>query len=93
MAGLSGHIEILEKLWDPANKLQLKPEELRNELWVSKTSPDKWLVTWQEEVATLKYSGNCRGGLKSENTPYLFKKCVISTLTELRIYHVVPGNI
>jgi hypothetical protein len=30
------HVEILEKLWDWAKKLQLKPEELRMELFLSK---------------------------------------------------------
>ena len=31
-----GHVELLEKQWYWAKKLQLKPEELRNELLLSK---------------------------------------------------------
>ena len=31
-----GDVEVLQKLWDWAKELQLKPEELRNEVWLSK---------------------------------------------------------
>jgi len=31
-----GQVEIIEKLWHWAEKLQLKPEDLRNELLLSK---------------------------------------------------------
>jgi hypothetical protein len=31
-----GHVEVLEKIWDWAKKPQLKPEELTNELLLSK---------------------------------------------------------
>jgi len=31
-----GHVEILKKLWHWAKELQLKPEELRNEVLLSK---------------------------------------------------------
>jgi hypothetical protein len=31
-----GHVEVLEKLWEWAKELQLKPEELRNQLLLSK---------------------------------------------------------
>jgi hypothetical protein len=35
-AAESGQVGILEKLWDWAKELKLKPEELRNELLLSK---------------------------------------------------------
>jgi ankyrin repeat protein len=44
MAVKEGHVEVLEKLWDLAKELQLKPEELRNELLVSKINFDQ--TTW-----------------------------------------------
>ena len=36
IAALSGHVEILEELWDWPKELHLKPEELRNEVWLLK---------------------------------------------------------
>jgi hypothetical protein len=36
MAAGEGQVVILEKLWDFAKDLQLKPDELRNEVLVSK---------------------------------------------------------
>jgi ankyrin repeat protein len=36
LAAANGHFELLQKLWDWGKKLQLKPEELRNEVLVSK---------------------------------------------------------
>jgi ankyrin repeat protein len=36
MAAECGQVVILEKLWDFAKELQLKPEELRNEVLLSK---------------------------------------------------------
>ena len=41
MTAKRGHIKILEKLWDWAKNLQLKPEELRNQLWLSKDNSGK----------------------------------------------------
>jgi hypothetical protein len=35
-AAQMGRIQILQKLWEWAKELQLKPEELQNELWLSK---------------------------------------------------------
>jgi hypothetical protein len=32
-----GVVELLEKLWDMAQELHLKPEDLRNVLWLSKS--------------------------------------------------------
>jgi hypothetical protein len=32
-----GDVELLEKLWNCAKELHLKPEDLRNVLWVSKS--------------------------------------------------------
>ena len=39
-------VEILEKLWDWAKELQLKPEELRNELLLSKDESKE--TAWHE---------------------------------------------
>jgi len=36
IAAREGHVKVLEKLWYWAKELQLKPEELRNEVWLSK---------------------------------------------------------
>jgi ankyrin repeat protein len=36
LVAADGHVEILEKLWEWGKKLQLKPEELRNEVFVPK---------------------------------------------------------
>jgi hypothetical protein len=36
IAAQNGRINILQKLWDWAGELQLKPEDLRNEVWLSK---------------------------------------------------------
>jgi ankyrin repeat protein len=41
MAAREGHVEVLEKLWDLAKELQLKPEVLRNEMLVSKNNFDQ----------------------------------------------------
>ena len=41
MAVESVKVQVLEKLWDWAKELQLKPEELRNELWLSKDNSGK----------------------------------------------------
>jgi ankyrin repeat protein len=38
MAAKRGPIEVIEKLWDWAKDLQLTPEELKNQLWLSKDS-------------------------------------------------------
>jgi hypothetical protein len=35
-AAEGGQVEILEKLWDWAKELQLKPKEFRNELFLSR---------------------------------------------------------
>jgi ankyrin repeat protein len=35
-AAKRGHVEVLQKLWDWTKNLQEKPEELRNQLWLSK---------------------------------------------------------
>jgi hypothetical protein len=40
-----GHVEVLEKLWDWAKNLQIKPEELRNRLWLSKDNYGE--TAWQ----------------------------------------------
>ena len=47
--------EILEKLWNWAKELQLKPEELRNELFLSKDEFNKTACKRQQEEAKLKY--------------------------------------
>jgi hypothetical protein len=36
MAAFGGHVEVIQKLWCLAKKLQLTPEELRNEVLLSK---------------------------------------------------------
>ena len=41
MAAGSGNYEILEKLWVWANELQLKPKELRNEVWLLEDNSGK----------------------------------------------------
>jgi ankyrin repeat protein len=41
MAAREGHVEVLDKLWDLAKELQLKPEKLRNEMLVSKNNFDQ----------------------------------------------------
>jgi len=41
MAAEGIHIELLETLWDFAKELQLKAEELRNQLWLSKEKSGK----------------------------------------------------
>jgi ankyrin repeat protein len=41
LAAADGHVEILQKLWEWGKELQLKPEELRNELLVSKSILNK----------------------------------------------------
>ena len=35
MAAGEGDVELLEKLWDWAKELQVKPEDLRNKFWLS----------------------------------------------------------
>jgi hypothetical protein len=45
-AAISGDIEVLERLWNWAKELQLKPEELRNELLFSKGRFGK--MPWRE---------------------------------------------
>ena len=47
-AAQGGHVEVLEKLWDWANELLLKPEELRNEILLSKDVFEK--TAWQKAV-------------------------------------------
>jgi len=44
MAAGEGHVEVLEKLWEWARELQLKPEELKNQFWLSKDSSGR--TTW-----------------------------------------------
>jgi len=41
VAAEGGQIELLEKMWDWAKELQLKPEELRNQLWLTKHNSGK----------------------------------------------------
>jgi len=36
MAERRGHLELLDKLWDWAKELELKPVDLMNEVWLSK---------------------------------------------------------
>ena len=36
MAARESHVEVLEKLWEWAKELQLKPEDFRKDLWLSK---------------------------------------------------------
>jgi hypothetical protein len=35
MAARRNHVEVLEKPWESAKELQLKPQELMNQLWLS----------------------------------------------------------
>ena len=60
-----GHTELLEKLWDRAKELQLNPEELRNELLLSK---DEFKETgWHKAAVHLTtYSRNP----KEEHQPF-----------------------
>jgi len=51
----SGNVEILEKLWDFAKKLQLKLEGLRNDVFSQKTSLDRRPGSWQQEALNLYY--------------------------------------
>jgi ankyrin repeat protein len=45
-AAEKGHVEVLDKLWEWANELQIKPDEIRNEVLLSK---DKYNETaWQK---------------------------------------------
>jgi hypothetical protein len=67
MAAREGHVEVLEKLWDLAKELQLKPEELRNEMLVSKNNFDQTVWHIKQEKATLKYLRNGGIGLKNCN--------------------------
>ena len=46
MAAESGYVEVLNKLWDWAKELQLKPEELRNEVLLSKDESNG--TTWHK---------------------------------------------
>ena len=59
MAAGEGHLEVLEILCDWAKQLQLKPEEIRKDVYLSKPSWDKRPGTWQLKEATLKYYRNC----------------------------------
>ena len=36
MAATKGKIEVLERMWDWANKLQLNPEEIKNDVYLLK---------------------------------------------------------
>ena len=45
IAATEGHVAVLEKLWDWAKNLQLKPDELRNEVLLSKDKYGK--TAWQ----------------------------------------------
>jgi len=61
-AAENGHVILLEKLWDWAKELQLKPEELRNELLLSKDEFNK--TAWQKaagrgEVEILEKLWDC----------------------------------
>ena len=55
MAAEAGHVEVLQKLWDWANELQLKPEELRNVVWLSKDKFGKtaWNMAAEESHVEL----------------------------------------
>jgi hypothetical protein len=55
IAAESGHVEVLVKLWDWAKELQLNPEELRNQMSLSKTRVRKRPGTLQQKEAMLKY--------------------------------------
>jgi len=50
-----GHIEVLKELWNWAKKLQLKPEELRNKLLLSKDECKETAWHKQNEEAKLKF--------------------------------------
>jgi len=41
LAADENHVEILEKLWEFVKELQLKPEDLRDEVWLSKGEGDR----------------------------------------------------
>jgi ankyrin repeat protein len=41
MTAKRGHVKIVEKLWDWDKNLQLKPEELKNQFWLSKENSGK----------------------------------------------------
>jgi hypothetical protein len=45
MAADNGRVELIQKLWDLAKKLQLTPEELRNGVLLSKVKLDQ--TAWQ----------------------------------------------
>jgi len=64
MAAGTGHVEILQKVWDWAKELQLKPEELRNDVWLSKSRLDYMVWHLAAEKATLKFYRNCGIGLR-----------------------------
>ena len=53
MAADNGHLEVLEKLWDWAKELQLKPEELRDDVFW--TGFKKRSGIRLQEEATFKY--------------------------------------
>jgi hypothetical protein len=64
-AAEEGHVEILMYLWIWCKELQLKPEELINELLLSK---DEYMQTaWHKaaNVAMLRYYRKCGIGLKN----------------------------
>jgi hypothetical protein len=46
MAARQGHIKVLEKLWEWAKELQLRPNELSYVLWLSKNHINEMLCTW-----------------------------------------------
>jgi hypothetical protein len=48
MAAESGHVEVLVKMWDRAIELQLKPEELINEMLLSKDYKNE--TVWHKAV-------------------------------------------
>ena len=46
-AAYEGHVEVLKKLWDWAKELQMKPKELRNDVFLSR---DKYNETVWHKV-------------------------------------------
>jgi len=54
MAAHEGYVEVLEKSWYWAKEMQLKPEELWNEVWLSKNKHGRTVLQklseWAKEL-------------------------------------------
>jgi hypothetical protein len=48
MATRGSHDKLLQKLWHLAEELQLNPQDLGNEMWLSKY--ESWKLAWQMAV-------------------------------------------